>query len=141
MSPPKFEILAYESTPLGMLCLRRRELLSEPGTVVTEVTRFIALELDFRREADSTERLRKTLRAMDDVVVVPEVFRRFCGDNVIEFPETCDGGNTTPGDGCSAICEIETPPVAVPGLGALGLIVLMTGAGGFLVRRARDAVA
>jgi spermidine synthase len=33
-----FEILAYESTPLGMLCLRRRELLSEPGTVVTEVT-------------------------------------------------------------------------------------------------------
>jgi len=51
--------------------------------VVTEVTRFIALELDFRREADSTERLGKTLRAMDDVVVVPEVFRRFCGDNVI----------------------------------------------------------
>ncbi len=33
-----FEILAYEPTPLGMLCLRRRELLSEPGTVVTEVT-------------------------------------------------------------------------------------------------------
>ncbi len=33
-----FEILAYESTPLGMLCLRRRELLSEPGIVVTEVT-------------------------------------------------------------------------------------------------------
>lgn len=38
MRPSKFEILAYESTPLGMLCLRRRELLSEPGTVVTEVT-------------------------------------------------------------------------------------------------------
>lgn len=38
MSPPKFEILAYEPTPLGMLCLRRRELLGEPGTVVTEVT-------------------------------------------------------------------------------------------------------
>jgi len=38
MAPPKFEILAYESTPLGMLCLRRRELLSQPGTVVTEVT-------------------------------------------------------------------------------------------------------
>ena len=38
MSPPKFEILAYEPTPLGMLCLRRRELLGEPGTMVTEVT-------------------------------------------------------------------------------------------------------
>lgn len=38
MSPPKLEILAYENTPLGPLCLRRRELLSEPGTIVTEVT-------------------------------------------------------------------------------------------------------
>lgn len=32
------EILAYEDTPLGVLCLRRRELLSQPGTFVTEVT-------------------------------------------------------------------------------------------------------
>ncbi len=33
-----FEILAYEETPLGLLCLRRREILSQPGTLVTEVT-------------------------------------------------------------------------------------------------------
>ena len=32
------EILAYEISPLGPLCLRRRELLSQPGTIVTEVT-------------------------------------------------------------------------------------------------------
>ena len=32
------EILAYEPTPLGLLCLRQRELLSKPGTMVTEVT-------------------------------------------------------------------------------------------------------
>ena len=38
MCPSNLEILAYEPTPLGILCLRRRELLSEPGTVVTEVT-------------------------------------------------------------------------------------------------------
>ncbi len=38
MSPSKLEILAYESSPLGPLCLRRRELLSQPGTLVTEVT-------------------------------------------------------------------------------------------------------
>lgn len=38
MSPSNLEILAYEDTPLGPLCLRRRELLSMPGTVVTEVT-------------------------------------------------------------------------------------------------------
>lgn len=38
MTPSNLAILAYEDTPLGPLCLRRRELLSAPGTVVTEVT-------------------------------------------------------------------------------------------------------
>ncbi len=38
MSPSNLEILAYESTPLGDLCLRRRELLSQPGIFVTEIT-------------------------------------------------------------------------------------------------------
>jgi spermidine synthase len=38
MSHSNLEILAYEHTPLGDLCLRRRELLSQPGTLVTEVT-------------------------------------------------------------------------------------------------------
>jgi spermidine synthase len=38
MTPSNLEILAYEESPLGALCLRRRSLLSEPGTVVTEVT-------------------------------------------------------------------------------------------------------
>lgn len=38
MTPSNLQILAYEDTPLGPLCLRRRELLSRPGTVVTEIT-------------------------------------------------------------------------------------------------------
>lgn len=38
MSGSNLEILAYEDTPLGPLCLRRREPLSMPGTVLTEVT-------------------------------------------------------------------------------------------------------
>ena len=38
MSNSNLEILAYEASPLGLLCLRRRELLSQPGTIVTEVT-------------------------------------------------------------------------------------------------------
>lgn len=38
MSPSNLEILAYEETALGPLCLRRRRLLSRPDTVVTEVT-------------------------------------------------------------------------------------------------------
>jgi len=38
LTPSNLEILAFESTPLGDLCLRRRELLSKPGTVITEIT-------------------------------------------------------------------------------------------------------
>lgn len=38
MSKLNLEILAYEESLLGTLCLRRRELLSSPGTTVTEVT-------------------------------------------------------------------------------------------------------
>ena len=38
MGTSNIEILAYEDTPLGVLCLRRREFLSRPGTWVTEVT-------------------------------------------------------------------------------------------------------
>lgn len=38
MAAGNLEILAYEDSPLGPLCLRRRALLSAPGTVVTEVT-------------------------------------------------------------------------------------------------------
>ena len=38
LSDTNLEILAYDLSPLGHLCLRRRELLSQPGVVVTEVT-------------------------------------------------------------------------------------------------------
>lgn len=38
MTGSPLEILAYEPSPLGLLCLRRRELLSQPGVIVTEVT-------------------------------------------------------------------------------------------------------
>lgn len=33
-----------------------------------------------------------------------------CGDGFIDVPEACDDGNTTPGDGCSAACQIESGP-------------------------------
>jgi spermidine synthase len=36
--PGRFEILDHCETPIGLLCLRRRDLLSRPGTSVTEVT-------------------------------------------------------------------------------------------------------
>ena len=59
MSNSNLEILAYEPSPLGPLCLRRRELLSQPGTSVTEVTlnhEFLmsSLYTDSERELAST---------------------------------------------------------------------------------------
>lgn len=38
MARPTLEILAHEMTPLGLLCLRRRERPGAPGTTVTEIT-------------------------------------------------------------------------------------------------------
>jgi spermidine synthase len=38
VSLSNLEVLAYEESPLGWICLRRRELLSRPGTIVTEIT-------------------------------------------------------------------------------------------------------
>jgi spermidine synthase len=37
MTTSNLDVLAYEESPLGMICLRRRELLSSPGTIVTEI--------------------------------------------------------------------------------------------------------
>jgi MYXO-CTERM domain-containing protein len=38
-----------------------------------------------------------------------------CGNNLPEQGEQCDDGNTTSGDGCSAICQTELPPGTVCG--------------------------
>jgi spermidine synthase len=38
MTTSNLDVIAYEKSPLGMICLRRRELLSVPGTIVTEIT-------------------------------------------------------------------------------------------------------
>lgn len=35
-----------------------------------------------------------------------------CGDGVVTPPETCDDGNTTSGDGCSATCRTEVTATA-----------------------------
>jgi ubiquinone biosynthesis protein len=51
-------------------------------SLVTEVTRFIELELDFPREVAATERLAKTLADVPEVVV-PRVYRDLCGERTI----------------------------------------------------------
>ncbi len=35
----------------------------------------------------------------------------FCGNNIVEVGEECDDGNSVGGDGCSATCAAEAPPV------------------------------
>jgi cysteine-rich repeat protein len=44
-----------------------------------------------------------------------------CGNGIPEQGESCDDGNTFPGDGCSASCMMEppTPPFPVCGNGVL----------------------
>jgi cysteine-rich repeat protein len=37
-----------------------------------------------------------------------------CGDGFVDAPETCDDGNTVAGDGCSALCAVESFPEVEP---------------------------
>ena len=51
---------------------------------------------------------------------IVETFPSACGNFVVEIAETCDDGNTFPGDGCSATCDVEEPPTpAVCGNGVV----------------------
>lgn len=48
-----------------------------------------------------------------ELISSPEVRRcPACGNNSIDPPETCDDGNQLDGDGCSHVCQVETP---IPG--------------------------
>jgi uncharacterized protein (TIGR03382 family) len=47
---------------------------------------------------------------IDDVCVVAlaDANPALCGNGTVDPGETCDDGNTTAGDGCSATCQTET---------------------------------
>jgi cysteine-rich repeat protein len=45
----------------------------------------------------------------------------FCGDDILDEGEECDDGNAEEGDGCSAACAIEEPPLPDGGLPDGGL--------------------
>jgi ubiquinone biosynthesis protein len=62
--------------------VQRLQRLIDLRALVNEVTRFIELELDFRREVRATERLGRSL-AGETGVVVPRVYRELCGESVI----------------------------------------------------------
>lgn len=69
MSPSNIEFLAYEATPLGDLCLRRRELLSRPGTFITEIT------LDF-------ELLMSSYNTVSERALATEALARHAGSDL-----------------------------------------------------------
>lgn len=50
MDDGEFDVLAYEPSPIGMICLRRRGVPSDPGAVVTEIT----LDHQFLMSSDNT---------------------------------------------------------------------------------------
>lgn len=62
---------------------------SDLRTFVREMTRFVGLELDFAREADSTERVASEL-AGTGLARVPEVHRAWCGPRLLVL-ERLDG--------------------------------------------------
>jgi cysteine-rich repeat protein len=64
-----------------------------------------------------------------------------CGNGVLDpagpgVPaETCDDGNTTSGDGCSATCQIEEPIPTLPLWGMILFAVLLLGSSSWMLRR------
>lgn len=61
MSDSEFEILAAEATPIGMICLRQREIAAAPGTFATEIT----LDHQFLMSSENTASERElTARAL-----------------------------------------------------------------------------
>ena len=78
-----------------------------------------------------------------------------CGDGAITHEETCDDGNDLNGDGCSAMCKIETDyrcsgipslcssaaPLSVPlfsPFALLGLMATLAAIAGIAIKRARN---
>jgi cysteine-rich repeat protein len=56
-----------------------------------------------------------------------------CGNGVVESPEQCDDSNTSPGDGCSAVCESEGPNCdAVAGSTVIGARQVTVAIGGLV---------
>jgi len=51
----------------------------------------------------------------------------FCGDGMVDPGEDCDDGNTTSGDGCSAMCMTEVPTLGQWGAIILALVLLALG--------------
>ncbi len=91
---------ARKIIPLDMLMVRRVAWLIQRmqssldlSSIANEISRFVEMELDFRREAASTKRLAMTLSGRDDVRL-PRIIDRYSRDRIIVM-EYLDGIPTT----------------------------------------------
>lgn len=116
---------AITTSRLGELCgdlrqrLRVRADAWSNDQCATEFLRIgvrTGLAQKTRRESQSTvdDDVRSALSTLDSTF--PPAQQATCGDGVLDdgsapgnldLGETCDDGNTTPGDGCDAECQIE----------------------------------
>ena len=64
----------------------------------------VALELNCRDGADQDL---DGLTDCADPECAADPYCVSCGDGAIQVPESCDDGNTAPGDGCNSACRIE----------------------------------
>ena len=56
----------------------------------------------YGEECDMGELNGPDVRCSEDCLVTP-----ICGDNMVDWPETCEDGNTDDDDGCSSDCQFE----------------------------------
>ena len=73
--------------------IQRMQSSIDIRSIVFEITRFVAMELDFRREAESTQRLATILAGRDDVRV-PHIHEAYTRDRVLVM-EYLDGIQVT----------------------------------------------
>jgi MYXO-CTERM domain-containing protein len=74
---------------------------------ITEQAADGSLQLTFRIASDAGLELGGWTIDSLCVVGTQQTAAPTCGDGVVAAPETCDDGNTAPGDGCAADCTLE----------------------------------
>jgi len=63
----------------------------------------------YARAIDSSDNMTPVEEfAMVTIVVMGDEAEPYCGDETLDAGEECDDGNNEDGDGCSAVCEIES---------------------------------
>jgi len=58
--------------------------------------------------ADADDTGNPNLTAATDGFAVPSGCEAVCGNATVDLGEQCDDGGTTPADGCSAACQVES---------------------------------